>query len=383
MVDLSNISDRELLDRRFWLSADEDPATLPNLLARVRTGETESLIFEHAYDRSPPPGVPRPFVRCAHCGAARHYRGYVLRYPDSFGVLIGKDCGEASYDLWWTKNEAEFQDRVVRGATLQRMRTAVAMLPAIVAELQSIKSSGALDAAIQTAEQFRRRFPTGCEHLLGATNGRFMAMQDVRDYDAERQRDDRIDRIIARRADRAGIPQEQYERERRAEITADPELQKPPLYREEMREIAVIRSHQFFVTALSGAREKWDAGTDGIEETFTRFSGHIAGLESRDAPLTTDELVREMGQLRRQLEQARSLRDTLSEGPAFFDPANMQTIARALMHVRSGVGTYSVENGVFVLTAASGHRAEYPVSGITLPTLDRTRELVRALTTTA
>jgi hypothetical protein len=371
-----SIADRDLIDRRFWLSAEQDPEDLNNILPRVRALGADMLEFEYIYDRTPAKRKSGRLVPCAHCGRRNHFHGYVLRYPDGAGVLIGKDCGAKNYGLWFHTKQTEFSDRITRASALGKLRAASQRLPDALTELGDLlEDAGWTDRSISRATNFRNKFRKLCDHLLSATSGRLIAPVQVRDSDAENRRDARIDREIKRRAEAAGMEQEEYERRNHEVLRSDPSLEREPLHKSEEQEVARFAGQAYLKTALANARAKIAATLDELQQDSDRLR------ESSTDDKKTEELFAEIGRVRGHVTKMRDLLRDLGDGANFFDPANFETICRWAQMARTGEGVYRVEGKTLILEIRDGQKFPFNLVRASLPDLPALTALERAVET--
>ena len=77
-------SDSEILERQF---DTDDPEQLPGLRS-VLPANFSTAAIEYWYDLSPPKGLHRDYVWCAHDKKATHWRGYVMKTLDGVRFLL-------------------------------------------------------------------------------------------------------------------------------------------------------------------------------------------------------------------------------------------------------------------------------------------------------
>ncbi len=111
--------DDELGSRVFRCS---DPENLDNILLNPPAGG-EGPQIEFQYDVTPPKGVDRPYIRCAHCGYPTHWLGFVLLYPNRARILVGKDCGEKLYGASFAQIARHFTQAETRQLQLARLES--------------------------------------------------------------------------------------------------------------------------------------------------------------------------------------------------------------------------------------------------------------------
>jgi len=369
----TRLSDRELIQRRFWLEKDEDPEELPKLLDRVRPGAGNTLEFEYIYNRGSTTPKSR-LVHCAHCGRRHHYRGYVLQYDDGARVLIGKDCGRDSYGLSFHQKEADFGQQMSRARVLAQLERITAVLPAATAEMSQLLRGNWCDSALSLGRQLRMRFPKLCERLQTASNGRLMAPERIHDAEAEAREDSRIDREIARRARAAGYEdQDEYARQNRSEIDADESLRKKAIYKTELREFVRLRGYRYLSISAGDPKRRLANTVSNLDKDARR----LVGL--RTDPMSLDELRAEIKTVRHSFITLINILEGLKEGEVFFELANVKRLADWTKRLGTGEGSYTVENGALVLRIPSGRLYLLHLTSTPAPNLPAIGELGRAL----
>ena len=94
---------------------------------------------------------------CAECGAARHYRGFLVELSDGRRTLVGHHCGAKAFGDAWTGHHAAFRGLLDRQAMLRRAASLVAGWPALSALLAAWKPRLQASAAAWAA--FEEGFP--------------------------------------------------------------------------------------------------------------------------------------------------------------------------------------------------------------------------------
>ena len=141
-------ADRLLLLRDF---VAPDPELLLGLLDKL---PDNAKIFDilYRYDPTPEGGMrnrhKRPFLHCAHCQGARHWRGFVIQLGDDDEslALIGEDCGEKQFGLDFRRVENDFNADRGRQADLRRLIEIRTLIPAFKQELDELRRSAAVAA---------------------------------------------------------------------------------------------------------------------------------------------------------------------------------------------------------------------------------------------
>jgi len=161
-----------------------------------------------------------------------------------------RTAGRKHYSLWFHLKEAEFGDLIARAGALNTLENARRQLPQVIGELLDVLDSGWPTGAAAPGVGWRKTFPKLSERVLGVEKNRLVANVQVRDYDAENQRDARIDREIRGRASAAGMDPEDYAVKFRDVLRSDPSLQKPPLTKMEAKQVGVLAGIDYIRTSL-------------------------------------------------------------------------------------------------------------------------------------
>lgn len=139
--------DQRLLDREFTI---EDPAGIPHLIAKIPPGlPPPTILYKYATKAA---GLPR--IRCAVCGKALHWKGYVVALADNRRALVAeRQCGRDAFGFLWDQVEAGFIADRDRQIDLRRLIALRSVVVALAGELQS----GELVNAVSAAGDFRRQ----------------------------------------------------------------------------------------------------------------------------------------------------------------------------------------------------------------------------------
>lgn len=182
-------ADRLLLAREFNAP---DPESLPGLLKALPPGaEIHDILYR--YDVTPEGGMKnrhrRPFIYCAHCQGAHHWRGFVIQLDDDDAsvALIGEDCGEKQFDLHFRLVENDFHAARARQDNLRRVIEIRQLIPAFERELDAVARSGALSAfdAYMTGLLSFGKLRFVLEHLVRHNDGVLNCRVVHRDHEAE------------------------------------------------------------------------------------------------------------------------------------------------------------------------------------------------------
>lgn len=179
-------SDTDLLEKNLVSS---DPEQLENLSKKMPDNYKEADI-EFWYDLTPPKGVERNYIWCAHDEKETHWIGYVMKTPNNTRFLIGKDCGKKIYGLQFNITSRSFDGLRSRQLDLRRWNSVVASLPKALKELTDFSQSAILTQFEDTKSNLR----LGMSELYSAlvktlrNEGKLVIHERVRDYAAEANR---------------------------------------------------------------------------------------------------------------------------------------------------------------------------------------------------
>lgn len=107
--------DLELLDHEFVV---QNPLEIPNLVDRLpQDYDHPTIVAKYDLTTQRPPRL-----RCAHCGLARHWKGYILALPNGDHALLAeRHCGREQFGLKWGSIENIFLRRETRQINLRRL----------------------------------------------------------------------------------------------------------------------------------------------------------------------------------------------------------------------------------------------------------------------
>lgn len=148
-----SISDQDLLRRSFFSS---NPLEEPNLIHVVPRGiELVGILsaYEHRAFRLP----------CAECGAARHYKGFVVELANGKRALLGNHCGRRLFRDGWDAAGRIFHELVDRQALLRRREWFLPKLSVLIALAQNWSRRLAQPSAL--IQEARIRFPLLMDRL--------------------------------------------------------------------------------------------------------------------------------------------------------------------------------------------------------------------------
>ena len=186
--------DRLLMQRQF---DTPDPEGLPGLVNKLPEGATvDGILFR--YDVTPDGGMRnrerRPFIHCAHCAGARHWRGLVIELKDGAMALLGEDCGEKQFGIDFRRVESDFHGAWGQQSDLRRVMEIRALLPAAEAELEALRRCGAVpafDAYMAGLRKFGKL--AGVLQRIAEKNGGVLTCTSFqRDVEAEARRAEKL-----------------------------------------------------------------------------------------------------------------------------------------------------------------------------------------------
>lgn len=307
--------DRSLLARKFWTS---NPEQLPNILPRVPAGD-EIPDIEYRYDLTPPKGQSRPFVRCAHCFRAIHWRGMVALYQNGVRVLLGYDCGEKQFGFRWNSREASFSERIARHDLLTQLDNLEAALPLLHKFLLELQQHPVFENYNALRHELNDKMPEFIAHLTKAfqvSGGQLAVTERVRDIAAELARDER------------------------QKYSKNPETK--PIFKNISKSLGRIAGASFFLTrGVTAAEARQLLGTYKRLESQFLLMGSNATSEGVALLESFSGLVLEVDLLLERLNSANR----------FFELANLQAIVQWLRK-RMELSSYTASSAALIRLGA-------------------------------
>lgn len=289
-------TDRALLETQFYVS---DPRLLPNLRKDIPTEATVEAV-EFAYHVQAGRTERHRWIRCCECERDHnHRRGLILRFSDQTRATLGRDCGREKHNLDFDKLINEFEGRMARGNLVRQALSMLDQAPIVYSHLRRLRGEPTITSCLRMKDELARKLPEISRRLEAASGGRVSAKVRVRDYDAEKQRDARLDQkleALARRTSRQRGEQG-VDGELLTELVAagDRDASKQPIEKLETRVFHTFRGHEFYeilpryghvaeiletqlLEAFSAFRGKaTDQVTDrAIQSTRTKFLSVVA-----------------------------------------------------------------------------------------------------------
>ncbi len=196
-------NDTQLLSHNFNILARPD---LDDGIIKARPPADVRLTFLAGYNITPPFGVPnrlqlQPFVWCALCQEATHWKGWKAQYTAAGGgqvtCLIGQDCAKRKGGAAIRIAANEFKARKTRSEVLQERAAVLPLLPGIKAALETWNQDPSLAAVMTWRQQLRSVGESFAQRVIKAASvspAVFQVEQEVRDHAAEAKRDARTPR---------------------------------------------------------------------------------------------------------------------------------------------------------------------------------------------
>jgi hypothetical protein len=170
-----------------------DPEGLPGLVEELPAGAAVHNIH-YRYDVTPKGGMRnlhlRPYIHCAHCKGAHHWRGFVIELTDGTMALLGKNCGEDQFGMDFRRVATDFHAALGLQSDLRRVIEVRAMLPACEAELDALRRAGAMPAFDAYMAGLRRlgRLAVALQRIVEQQDGVLACTSYRRDREAEARR---------------------------------------------------------------------------------------------------------------------------------------------------------------------------------------------------
>ena len=330
-------SDTDLLEREFIA---RDPEALPSVQKTLpemyRTAE-----IEFWYDLTPPKGLQRDYVWCAHDGKKTHWRGYVMKTADDVRFLIGKDCGSEIFGYDFNLVARGFSKLRMRQGYLIQLRSILAAIPAAIEELHQLISNPIHGQYKATKARLRSEMPELYRNLVIAVTRRGASLdvlERVRDYAAELQRADRhsdedeeLERM-RRKKERGQITLTAFKKFRDEFRAIKKGRYNDPIYKSISETVGSVPGYDFFLT---------DAPPEDILRTrLDEVCGIHEELSGPSEQLTTRKIRAEIRRLRTCAESVDAQVERLHAPIQFFSGAGLVTVANWATKSADCGGTY-------------------------------------------
>jgi hypothetical protein len=287
-------SDAELLQRRFRIS---DPLGVANLVDDLPADKALKFTIYGAYNVTPGRGNDLPKVRCAHCRAARHWKGVVLEFETGQRVLIGRDCAREHYAAQYELVEREFDAAETRQFYLRRLIEIRdhAFAPALAA-ISAVRQSMAVRQYAPIKVALRDGLPTIYENLwwmVTRHGGSLVVEEKVRDHAAEQARDRRV--------------------------RADKDERDAPIYRIVQHTMGRVSGHELFMHKPDPADT-----VARMHESLKERWHELRGLDTNEC--TTGQLNRLLKGIAADLAEIDEALIVAAAPSRFFEPGNLSAI---------------------------------------------------------
>lgn len=182
---MPNQDDSKILATNFEV---DDPNTLDGIVRAVpKTDEVPTI--QLVYDTR---GGSAGKIICVHCGHPNHNRGFVMRFSDGTGILVGNRCGAKLYGAQFHSLSKDFDARRTRKRLLRRRGSALAAWTTFSSWLESLPSHRAFTAFEQIKTRLNREVPelvAAVGRACKRDGGSIFRDVRVRDFKAEEHRD--------------------------------------------------------------------------------------------------------------------------------------------------------------------------------------------------
>ena len=314
--------DMALLGTQFLVS---DPRSLPNLLRSV-PDEAAVETVEFAYQVNAPLTRRDLWVRCCECECDRkHKNGVVLRLVGGARVTVGRDCGREEHSLDVDQLLKEFDIRRHRARLLRQTITMLGVAPAIHDFLRRMRADSSVAASHTIRQEIARKLPELSRRLRGALDGMIKGKVKVRNLEAERQRDERLERKLESLAVRKGLSRDAADTDQAllGELVAsgDKDASKEPINRLKERDVHRFRGPGFFAFLPQAA-----FAAERLEQRLRACFAELEGKESKAVTGRRIEIIRK--DFFKVLDDAEKLHGDIAAALAFVEPANVAGIVR-------------------------------------------------------
>lgn len=375
MIDL-RFSDDYLLQTDLRI---QDPEAEQSLLEAVPdNGEVPSIVAW--YNVRPEGGKRNPdysdtFVWCAHCRGRRHWAGYLARYSDGTGILIGNVCGNKQYGVDFDRVENEFISKKNRQTYLRQFVALKASIAPIVAELHAAINSDVVrrfhDLRRYLAYHYREPLGPRQEDeidtpdpadralfpFLSVTMGQVVMKNEnqlfrtvkERDFEAEERERERL--------------QEKYTeydsltvsaKKRWHQLNGRPKRDVPKIFRPTPRNFAALRGSDLFRFVVKPKPQ--------LEALWEQAKGMYAeDLRASTDSYSTSELKRIVLAFREIADTAFEIREQLTAPDAFFEPRNLANVVECMNSVleyENKPGRYSSDGNEIRFIDSSGQAVD-------------------------
>lgn len=317
-------TDRALLETRFSV---HNPRLLPNLRKDIPADLNVEGV-EFAYHVQASQTERHLWIRCCECERDHnHRRGLILRFADQSRATLGRDCGREKHSLDFDRLIDEFEGRMARGRLVRQAVSMLEQAPIVYNHLRRLRGEPTISSCLRVRNELARKLPEFSQRLEAATDGRVSAKVRVRDYDAERQRDARLDQKLEALARRRSRAREEpgVDRELLAELVAagDSDASKEPIEKLETRVVHAFRGHEFFTVLPRYAY--------AAEILETQLLGVFSAFRGKASAQVTDRAIQSARtKFLSAVSATIKLIEQVEAAFSFTDTGNMEGIVRAL-----------------------------------------------------
>lgn len=135
----------------------------------------------------------QPPVRCSYCDQRqRHQHGFIVEFLPPARHLVGSDCGQAKLDLQFSAARKRHSELLSRQRLLHRMDAILAQRESLSSSCHDVLFGDPLKALEAKAAELSRHAGDAVIRLqaLARSGGQLTESVAVRDWDAERRRDE-------------------------------------------------------------------------------------------------------------------------------------------------------------------------------------------------
>lgn len=325
-------SDHTLRTRKFDIS---DPEVLPNLVQQLpdTSGMPE---IEYQYDVKPAKNKRREKIHCAHCHGRRHWKGYVVVWPDGCRCLIGKDCGKRHYGIDFQLVETEFGEKRSRKIYLLRYDALMSNLPKLLPVIEELSRRGALfeidRVRFEISKYGRDIFP-----VLAAVgdDGTLRVEERVRDIRAEERRSG---------------PEPEFDASGK-EVRRGDQIDQEPIFKSVTRHIGIMKGSKLFWNRSEGElNHKFRHRCAALKQAFDE----LRRIETES--ISTRRLKALLEEPLRIIEDAADYGDVAAAAVEFFSPGNLRIVADYLNGTIEAQGRVLVKGRRLVFRPAFSDR---------------------------
>lgn len=283
---------------------------------------------EFAYDVHASERDRHLWIRCCECRRNHnHRRGLVLRFVDGSLATLGRNCGKTKHKLDYDERIQEFESRLKRAHLLRQALGMLEQAPVVDGHLTLIRRDPTVAACEAARSEMMTRLPHFTRRLQQAEGGQLMGQLPVRDYEAEKARDTRLERKLENKAREIGFNRNDrgVDRLLLEELVAegDRDASKQPIIKTERRTFHTFGGHGFF-TVIPRAPDRCRLLGAQLLEAFN-------GLRCRTSAEVSDVVIQAaVKKFSAVLTEAIKLTDEIEAATTFLQPGNVAGAVRAV-----------------------------------------------------